>query len=401
MFAAKKAIGFKKLALTTLTLLGTSFLSLEIDASPVLARDPVDAVCPNRLEVNNSSELKVPYCANKLLNSGETPDTTVKRAVIVVHGTNRNADDYYDRMRDAAIKAGKLDETIIISPQFLLEEDKNKFNFGEDFLHWTNGGWKRGDKSRSANERTSSFVVANYIMSRLADKNAYPNLESITIAGHSAGGQYTHRLAFGSKETGIPTRYIVANPSSYLYLDNKRRVEGTLDRFQIPTDKEVSNCRDYNEYKYGFEDINSYLEGVGEDKAKQQYAQRKVVYLLGEEDNDPNSSSLDKDCPAMLQGKHRFERGTIYYNYIQQLYGSSITANHSKVTVPGVGHSSSKMFNSDEGVQIIFDTADIPPAPTSYEEKEDDENEKEDDENEKEDDDNEQEDDDNEKEDDN
>lgn len=166
MFRVKKITGLKKLALTTFSLLGTSLLTLDIDTSPVLAKDPVDAVCKNRLNVNNSSNLKVPYCANKPL--GDT-DATVENALIVVHGTGRNADDYYERMRNAAIEAGRLNETIIISPQYLLKEDKDEFNLGNDFLYWTNGGWKRGDDSRSSHFNKFKYIILNSTVPKLLD----------------------------------------------------------------------------------------------------------------------------------------------------------------------------------------------------------------------------------------
>ncbi|NJR75937.1 MAG: hypothetical protein HC773_24690, partial [Scytonema sp. CRU_2_7] len=360
MVALKSGLKIRKLA-ATLLLLGSSCIALELHTDPAVAVDPVDAVCSNRMTLSVTGNLKVPYCSNKILDQ---PDLSVQRAVIVIHGTSRNADDYYQYMEDAAKKAGKLDGTIILAPQFLREEDIESRNPGNDVLFWTNDGWKEGDSSLSTSSnprpaQVSSYDVVNFMMAKLANRNVFPNLQTIVIAGHSAGGQFTNRFAAGSQEpivesTVIPMRYIVANPSSYLYMDEKRRVAGTVDKFAIPTAQEKSNCPNYNEYKYGLEKLNSYMQNIGVNKIRSQYAQRQVVYLLGEQDTDPNADSLDKDCPAMLQGKQRFERGTIFYNYLQQYYGSTIQGNHTKVTVPGVAHSGRDMFNSDQGIQQIF-----------------------------------------------
>lgn len=360
MVGYKGGLNFKRLAATVL-LLGTNLIAFELHTDTAVAADPVDTVCPNRVTLNVTGNLKVPYCSNKLLDN---QDLSVRRAVIVIHGTSRNADDYYQYMESAAKKAGKLNETIILAPQFLREEDIKSRNPGNDVLFWTNDGWKEGDPSLSTSSnprpaQVSSYDVTNFIMAKLADRNIFPNLQNIVIAGHSAGGQFTNRFAAGSNEpivglTVIPTRYIVANPSSYLYMDENRRVAGTVSQFAIPTDSEKSNCPNYNEYKYGLEKLNSYMLNIGVEKIRSQYAQREVVYLLGENDTNRNSSSLDKDCPAMLQGKQRFERGTFFYNYIQQYYGSAIADKHRKVTVPRVGHSGRDMFNSDQGVQQIF-----------------------------------------------
>jgi hypothetical protein len=364
MFNSKHELRLAKLATATFTLFGIHLILVGISTTPVLARDPVSVVCSGRITV--AGNLKIPYCSNKPL---EQPNATVRRAIIVVHGTGRNSDDYYQYIVDSAKKAGALNETIILAPQFLLEEDIKDRKPGNDVLFWTNDGWKQGDPSvsTSSNPRSasaSSFGAVNLMMERLANRSTFPNLQSIVITGHSAGGQFTDRFVAGSQEVGIQTRYVVANPSSYLYFDGKRRVAGTLNQFAIPTAQERSNCSEYNQYKYGLERLNSYMQNVGVDRIQSQYSQRQVVYLLGEKDTDPNSDSLDKDCPAMLQGKHRFERGTIFYNYLQQYYGSAIQNRHLKVTVPGVAHDGRAMFNSNQGIQVLFGQASPSPTPT-------------------------------------
>ena len=60
-----------------------------------------------------------------------------------------------------------------------------------------------------------------------------------TLLGHSAGGQFTNRYAAGGAAEAMlaPTRpdlafrYVVANPSSYLYFSAERAKAGTLDEF--------------------------------------------------------------------------------------------------------------------------------------------------------------------------
>ena len=51
------------------------------------------------------------------------PDSNIDRAVIVIHGMNRNADDYYNSIYDNALEFNILSETIIIAPQFLITTD--------------------------------------------------------------------------------------------------------------------------------------------------------------------------------------------------------------------------------------------------------------------------------------
>jgi hypothetical protein len=360
----------KKPILRQLVMMGlpitTSLFALNLHSPNVaFARDPVDVVCASRVTIIDA--LKIPYCSNKTL--GQT-DSTVKRAVVVVHGTSRNADDYYEYVKNAATSGGVIGETLIIAPQFLLEEDLTARNPGNDVLFWTNDGWKQGDKSESTSSfprsnRVSSFIAVEQILKQLANRSLYPNLSSVVITGHSAGGQFTNRFSAASQieqqtltPMNLKTRYVVANPSSYVYLDDKRRVAGTLDSFALPTQQEIANCPNYNDYKYGLNKINSYLQAVGVTQIRSQFSPRDVVYLLGEADTDPNDDGLDTDCPAMLQGNQRLERGTIYYNYLLQYYISQ-GLKHTKVTVPGIGHSGSGMYNSPQGIQALFGT----PAP--------------------------------------
>ncbi|MFQ6113548.1 MAG: FlgD immunoglobulin-like domain containing protein, partial [bacterium] len=111
----------------------------------------------------------------------------------------------------------------------------------------------------------------------------------------------------------------------------------------------------YNYYKYGLNGLNSYMRSVGATQIRNQYQQREIVYLLGEDDNDPNHSSLDKTCPAMLQGKHRLERGIIYYNYLAYYFGAQIHNYQYQAIIPNVGHSSSEIFALDCGMYFLFD----------------------------------------------
>src|SRR3712207_7454872 len=60
-----------------------------VAAAPVGAA--VSAVCPQRLAVGGGT---APICADRTL---EARDERVRRLVVVVHGTGRNADDYQDR----------------------------------------------------------------------------------------------------------------------------------------------------------------------------------------------------------------------------------------------------------------------------------------------------------------
>ncbi|MFQ6113147.1 MAG: hypothetical protein ACE5NG_03545, partial [bacterium] len=164
------------------------------------AQTPVDVVSPNYITMKiEGHNLEIPYYRNYSLSD---VNQIVNRAVVVIHGTDRNADDYYERILDPAKTANGADRTtIIVAPQFLREIDIEAHNLPDSVLFWNSAGWKKGDKSLTTNEhprpaRISSFAVVDTIFNRLASKN--PNLQMIVLAGHSAGGQFVNRFAAGS-----------------------------------------------------------------------------------------------------------------------------------------------------------------------------------------------------------
>ena len=144
--------------------------------------------------------LRVPYYSNLLLDA---PHPEVTRAVVVIHGTLRNAVDYYRAMVEAAAKAPGADSTtLIIAPQFLTEPDVAADTLPGSYLYWAYMGWRSGDPSLSTTAHPrpgsiSSFAVIDTILFRLAQFN--PNLTPLVVAGHSAGGQFVNRYAAGTR----------------------------------------------------------------------------------------------------------------------------------------------------------------------------------------------------------
>jgi hypothetical protein len=146
----------------------------------------------------------------------------------------------------------------------------------------------------------------------------------VVVIGHSAGGQFVNRYSAGTRLQGL--RFIVANPSSYMFLDTNRPF-GT-----------AAACPDFNEYSYGLEELNSYMSvGVAPD-----YRDRDVIYMLGSADTKIDSN-LDTSCEANRQGRHRYERGLKFYDHLASHFGGTV---HRKVIVSGVGHSASRMLKA-------------------------------------------------------
>jgi len=291
----------------------------------------------------------------------DVKDEGIEHIVIIIHGVLRNADEYFPNMMSAVVHAGYEKKTLVVAPQFLVDDDMARFNLSDEVPYWggeTGEGWKRGDLSISNSDHprtvsVSAFEVIDRLVEKVADLNIFPNLKRIVIAGHSAGGQYVNRYAAGTCiEQSIPIeislRFIVANPSTYVYLNDQRRVEETTNTFAIPENAEP----DFDDYKYGLKNLNSYMSVVGVDRIRERYPDKDVIYLLGGEDT--REAMLEQTPNAFLQGKNRLERGQVYYHYLKHVYGEEIMDKQKIAIVPCVGHDNAAIFKSEVGINSIF-----------------------------------------------
>lgn len=321
------------------------------EQGPVTA---VAAVPPDRLRIG-TTRLSIPYLSSKPLR---TAGTGVRRAVVILHDHHRDAGRALRCVTAAAAAAGKSDETIVVAPQFLAEPDVHMHSPGSDVPYWS-GGWKQGDHSMPARARAkpvtvSSFTVIDAIMARLASTRTFPDLRLTVVAGHSAGGQFVHRYAAANTEP-ITTHYLVANPSSYLYLDDQRPSSARAGN--RCGDKEPT-CGSHNRYRYGLDALNKHMNVLGPEVIRSRYGRRRVTYLLGLADDDPEHPELDRSCAARAQGGHRLERGNSYLDHLQRHYGADVLCRHTLVHIPRVGHCGDAMFSAPDGLRALF-----PPLP--------------------------------------
>jgi pimeloyl-ACP methyl ester carboxylesterase len=297
--------------------------------------------------VRNGTTQRIAYCGNGPL----VADANVRRVIVMVHGESRNACGAAGAALEAARLADRLHQTLVIAPHFITTEDPEAET--SDRIYWSTGGWKEGANSRDVPHprpwRMSSFAVVDDLVSTV--QTLFPGLEATVIAGHSAGGQFANRYAAGTRVAGH-ARFVVANPSSYLYLD-ARRWSGK--RFVVPSTKQIGACPGYDTYKYGMAGLNVYMGSVGADLLRSQYGSRRVTYLLGELDNDPSDPSLDTNCAAGWQGKHRLERGQRFVDSLGKVYGRTVYGQHVLTTVPEAGHGVRAMFTSPQGRASLFE----------------------------------------------
>ena len=309
--------------------------------------------CAERIALGDG--LFLPAYTTHLLAEG---DAGVTRGLIVVHGNTRNADAYFDRGIQAATGGGGgLGGTVVVAPHFQTGDDDPE----PDEPFWSSAGWKRGHLStpEGPTPRVSSYAALDRILELLLDRDRFPALGQIVVAGHSAGGQVVHRFAATSREeaetsAGARFRYVVTNPSTYLYLGPQRAArDGT---FAVPG----AGCDDYDDWHYGMRERNSYADAVHADTIRAQLARRDVRILLG--DADTLSASLDQSCGANLQGANRFVRGRTLVRFMTALHPGHA---HSEAIAPGVGHSSRSMWLSDAGREALFGDPAGSPTPST------------------------------------
>ena len=149
----------------------------------------------------------------------DTRNESITRALIVVHGAGRDADNYFRSSLAAAFLGGALDNTVVIAPRMASNAANCKDTLAANEVSWNCNTWRSGGPAIS-NPDLTSFDFLDEILRKVARKEIFPNLKAIVVAGHSAGGQVVNRYEMGNQvheKLGVPVTYVVSNPSSYAY----------------------------------------------------------------------------------------------------------------------------------------------------------------------------------------
>ena len=229
------------------------------------------------------------------------PDTTdIQLPVLfVIHGNARNAKDYCFAFVESAQKYNFL----VICPEF----DVLQFPTSQEFQL---GGLFKDDQLADSTKWAFNYIEE--IFSYLKKENVITNT-SYGIYGHSAGSQFTHRLALFTKSNNASI-FIAANAGWYTTVDFTEAFPYGLKNAPINEQQLIEK------FKY------------------------PMTIILGENDTDPNDSSLRKTEQAMRQGIHRFDRGNYFFDMAKERADQlRVTFNWKIETVPNVGHSNTKI----------------------------------------------------------
>ncbi|WP_436231121.1 alpha/beta fold hydrolase [Caballeronia sp. LjRoot29] len=276
----------------------------------------------------------------------------MERVVIVVHGESRNAKSNWFSTVEAARMAEVTGTTLIVGPQFLIPQDIAAHGLPPSVLRWKLHDWSRGWPALSP-VPVSGFEVLDRLLDHFADRTRYPDLRTVVLVGHSAGAQLVQRYAaVGHGEQaltalGIHIRYVVAEPSSFLYFDDLRPSAAGGFKAVDP-----ASCPGATLWRYGLDNAPSYVRGRSAQAVEAAYAARDVVYLAGTADNDPDHSELDRSCAGELQGSDRLSRSLSYMQYMRMRHPTDL--HQSLVLVPGADHDSRHVLAASCSLPVLF-----------------------------------------------
>jgi poly(3-hydroxybutyrate) depolymerase len=218
--------------------------------------------------------------------------------VFVMHGTGRTARNY----RKYWIAFAEAQRFVLLVPEFSREQFPRDYNLERMTLP---------DGSRLPQSQWP-YAAIEHIFDAVREANGL-HARTYDIYGHSAGGQFVHRLVLLMPEARF--RVAVAANSGW---------------YTMP-DPGIA-------YPYG-------LSGTDVGRAQlAQALQRKLVVLLGDQDIDPNHPQLRRTPEAAAQGEHRHQRGRAFFAQAQR------SARELRVDLawelhvaPGVAHSNARM----------------------------------------------------------
>jgi len=291
----------------------------------------------------------------------------VTRVFVLVHGAGRDADNYFRSATAAAFLGGALQDTLVISPRMASNDGSGcKDALATNEISWHCNAWRSGGVSLS-HPGVTSFDFLDEILRQVARRSVFPNLKSIVVAGHSAGGQVVNRYEMTNQihETlGVPVTYVISNPSSYAYPDDARPTSAAWSLAAnapgyvgdtapgtpaFRSGGEGRGCSAFDQWPLGLNRRTGYSAQQSDEQIRRQLASRPATYLLGEIDILP-LGGFDGSCGAMAQGPTRLARGQAFAKRANEKYG----ANHAVVVVPLCGHNARCVFTSEAALPLIF-----------------------------------------------
>jgi pimeloyl-ACP methyl ester carboxylesterase len=185
-----------------------------------------------------------------------------------MHGASRNAEKYINDWLPIAQNRN----VVLIAPEF----SKERFPEYVYLMMSTEKGKLLKDQSLYLND--SLGLLFDFFKAKLKLSTT-----TFRLYGHSGGSQFVNRYLLLSDETRIE-KAAMANAGFYTFLDRQ------------------------SSFPFGIKNMNV------SDERIEWFLRLKGGVFLGDADNDPAHHSLPSMRKAKKQGRHRYERGTNFFN---------------------------------------------------------------------------------------
>ncbi|AZO79199.1 MULTISPECIES: alpha/beta hydrolase [unclassified Bosea (in: a-proteobacteria)] len=225
------------------------------------------------------------------------PDDEV---VFVQHGMLRNGDDY----RDFWIEAAEKHNLLIVAPTFGNEHYPKAEGY--------NNGLLVGEDGAIAPQDDWLYAVPARVLAALR-KAGVTRRDKVKLFGHSAGGQFVHRLLATQAETPYEAAF-AANSGWYTLPTLERRFPEGLDGL-----------------------------GLGEAELARWLAWPMVIFA-GDQDIVTSDPNLPAQAEALAQGPMRYARAHFMLDFAKaEAARRGLPCSWSLITVPGIGHDGAAM----------------------------------------------------------
>ena len=238
------------------------------------------------------------------------------------HGAERGAEARLDNWKAYA----QLKSFIVVAPEFTKElYPEARYQFGN---------------VAAAGNNTANYTY--YIIEKAFDylkQNTGNTAAKYDVWGHSAGGQFTARMALMAPDARLD-RIIPSNPSSYTV----PFADGILP--------------DGNIYNYPYTIKETYYADKMDETFLRHYFGLNYYVHVGELD-DHQDGSMDESAAANAMGANRNARGRWFFQAMKDMAESlGYDFNWTFVEVPGSGHSSVTMISTNgttaQGASVLL-----------------------------------------------
>lgn len=299
------------------------------------------------------------------LNGQRLVPSQIQRAVIIIHGLDRDPGTYMSNMLSAINNGGISDPNInqgnvaILTPYFPNGDDKNigyPWTAGlaagkgstTNALVWQASYWASGANNQypSSSTSVSSFEVLDQLVKYFDNRAMFPNMKHIVVGGHSLGAQTTNRYAEVGAQfaTNSPVTYYIANPNSYGWLSTSR---------PLP----IGSCTTFDNWREGLNNYSSYpmtynlaFVNTGRTAVLDQYNARSKAYARGLQDTGDDSTT----CAPYTTGINRNERFFNFINAFPAICNAPGTGQCDTIDYVNTGHDGGAMFASSAGLARLF-----------------------------------------------